>query len=68
MTASKQLANKIKAVIAWGFAVSWLWIATFLALDRVFEGWLLVVAILFVVVLFGLALSVIEADIRGDRQ
>lgn len=59
---------KIRAVIAWWFAVSWLWIATFLALDRVFEGWLLVVAILFVVVLFGLALSVIEADIRGDRQ
>lgn len=59
---------KIRAVIAWGFAVSWLWIATFLALDRVFEGWLLVVAILFVVVLFGLALSVIEADIRGDHQ
>lgn len=59
---------KIRAVIAWWFAVSWLWIATFLALDRVFEGWLLVVAILFVVVLFGLALSVIEADIRGDHQ
>lgn len=59
---------KIKAVIAWGFAVSWLWIATFLALDWVFDGWLLVVATLFVMVLFGLALSVIEDDIRGDHQ
>lgn len=59
---------KIKEVSAWVGAVSWLWMATFLALDRVFEGWLLIVATLFVVVLFGLALSVIETDIRGDSQ
>lgn len=62
------MTSKIKAVIAWGFAVSWLWIATFLALDRVFEGWLLAIATLVVMALFGLALLVIEADIRGDHQ
>ena len=48
--------------------MSWLWIATFLALDRVFEGWLLAIATLVVMALFGLALLVIEADIRGDHQ
>lgn len=62
------MTSKIKAVIAWWFAVSWLWIATFLALDRVFEGWLLAIATLVVMALFGLALLVIEADIRGDHQ
>lgn len=62
------MTAKIKAVIAWWGAVSWLWMATFLALDRVFDGWLLAIATLVVMVLFGLALSVIETDIRGDSQ